>query len=224
MAFTLSGDAATTRTNLGLGDAATKTVGTAAGNIPVLDGSGNMPAVDGSALTGIEALPSGGTVGQLITNTASGTGTWQDAAPSAAILKTQSYRYNPTTVSGSGYGSTLSNYNSAGMNSSFTPTTTGSKLIITVSTVINMPVTTHSYLTLKHGSTWLHDYDGLCVLHQPSGMDYYSGVTMEYAHGVSAGTAVSIDLYVATSASDIKLGNRNSNGEQSTRVTIMEVV
>jgi hypothetical protein len=38
-----------------------------------------MPAVDGSALTGIEALPSGGSVGQLITNTASGTGTWQDA-------------------------------------------------------------------------------------------------------------------------------------------------
>jgi hypothetical protein len=78
MAFTLSGDAATTRTNLGLGDAATKTVGTAAGNIPVLDGSGNMPAVDGSALTGIEALPAGGTVGQVVTNTASGTGGWAD--------------------------------------------------------------------------------------------------------------------------------------------------
>jgi len=42
MSVTYSGDAATTRTSLGLGDAATKTVGTAAGNVPVLDGSGDL--------------------------------------------------------------------------------------------------------------------------------------------------------------------------------------
>jgi len=42
MSVTYSGDAATTRTSLGLGDAATKTTGTASGNIPVLDGSGNL--------------------------------------------------------------------------------------------------------------------------------------------------------------------------------------
>jgi len=55
MAFTLSGDAATNRTNLGLGTAATLNVGTSANNIVQLDGSGNLPAVDGSALTGISA-------------------------------------------------------------------------------------------------------------------------------------------------------------------------
>ena len=42
MSVQYSGDAATTRTSLGLGDAATKTTGTASGNIPVLDGSGQI--------------------------------------------------------------------------------------------------------------------------------------------------------------------------------------
>jgi len=55
MAFTLSGDAATNRTNLGLGTAATLNVGTSANNIVQLDGSGNLPAIDGSALTGVDA-------------------------------------------------------------------------------------------------------------------------------------------------------------------------
>jgi len=98
MAFTLSGDVATTRTNLGLGDAATKTTGTAAGNVPVLDGSGKiadaqLAALAASKLTGIKTvggvsiagsgdiatLPSGGTADQVLTSDASGTGTWEDA-------------------------------------------------------------------------------------------------------------------------------------------------
>lgn len=54
MAVTLSGDAATFRTNLGLGSAATLDVGTSANQIAQLDGTGKLPAVDGSALTGIQ--------------------------------------------------------------------------------------------------------------------------------------------------------------------------
>lgn len=46
-------NAATARTNLGLGSAATLTVGTAANNVVQLDGTGKLPAVDGSQLTGI---------------------------------------------------------------------------------------------------------------------------------------------------------------------------
>ena len=49
--------AATSRTNLGLGDAATKTVGTSNGNVVALDSTG-LPAVDGSQLTGITATDS----------------------------------------------------------------------------------------------------------------------------------------------------------------------
>ena len=52
--------AATARTNLGLGTAATLTAGTAANNAVQLDGSGALPAVSGAALTNLPA--SGGTV------------------------------------------------------------------------------------------------------------------------------------------------------------------
>jgi hypothetical protein len=57
MAITISGDAATTRTSLGLGSAATLDAGTGANQILQLDGSGNLPAVNGAALTGIDSLP-----------------------------------------------------------------------------------------------------------------------------------------------------------------------
>jgi len=55
MAFVITGDAATNRTNLGLGTAATLNVGTSANNIVQLDASGNLPAIDGSSLTGISS-------------------------------------------------------------------------------------------------------------------------------------------------------------------------
>ena len=46
-------NAATTRTQLGLGTAATQDVGTSANNVVQLNGSGALPALDGSNLTGI---------------------------------------------------------------------------------------------------------------------------------------------------------------------------
>lgn len=49
----------TARSNLGLGTAATKDTGTAAGNVLVLDGSAKIPAVDGSQITGISSTPTG---------------------------------------------------------------------------------------------------------------------------------------------------------------------
>jgi len=64
MAFVLSGDAATNRTNLGLGTAATLDVGSGASQIVQRDGSGKidaagltgtLPAIDGSNLTNVDA-------------------------------------------------------------------------------------------------------------------------------------------------------------------------
>lgn len=52
-------NAATARTNLGLGTTAILNVGTSANNVVQLDGSAKLPAVDGSALTGLSAVPSG---------------------------------------------------------------------------------------------------------------------------------------------------------------------
>ena len=85
MAFTLSGDAATTRTNLGLGDAATKTTGTAAGNVPVLDSSGKIADAQIAALS-VSKLTGVGTSGQVLTSTGTTTApTMQDAAGGAII-------------------------------------------------------------------------------------------------------------------------------------------
>jgi len=107
MAVTITNDAATTRTNLGLGDAATKTVGTASGNIPVLDSSGKLASgrmptlktVGGSSIIGsgdISTLPSGGTADQVLTSDASSNATWADAAGGGKVLQVvQTFSGNP---------------------------------------------------------------------------------------------------------------------------------
>ncbi|ARJ66199.1 hypothetical protein WV31_11285 [Magnetospirillum sp. ME-1] len=48
-------DAAAQRVTLGLGSAATKDIGTAAGQVVMLEASGKLPAVDGSAVTSLNA-------------------------------------------------------------------------------------------------------------------------------------------------------------------------
>lgn len=60
-------DAATARTTLGLGTAATLNVGTSANNVVQLNGSAQLPAVDGSQLTGITVSAAGSTT-QVIYN------------------------------------------------------------------------------------------------------------------------------------------------------------
>ena len=69
-------NAATARTNLGLGTAAVENVGTSAGNVVQLNGSAQLPAVDGSLLTGVVADISGASIGDLtdVTITAAATG------------------------------------------------------------------------------------------------------------------------------------------------------
>ena len=69
-------NAATARTNLGLGSASVEDVGTSAGNVVQLNGSAQLPAVDGSLLTGVVADISGASVGDLsdVTITAAATG------------------------------------------------------------------------------------------------------------------------------------------------------
>lgn len=53
-------DAAAGRTTLGLGTAATGTLGTSANNVVQLDGSARLPAVDGSQLTNLPEVGDGG--------------------------------------------------------------------------------------------------------------------------------------------------------------------
>jgi len=66
-------NAATARTNLGLGSAAVLTAGTAANNAVQLNSSGKLPAVDGSLLTNVTGTPTGvGTAAFLNVGTAAG--------------------------------------------------------------------------------------------------------------------------------------------------------
>lgn len=53
MAITISGNSATTRTNLGTGTSATLDTGTSANNIVLVDGDGKLPNVDASNVTGL---------------------------------------------------------------------------------------------------------------------------------------------------------------------------
>ena len=76
--------ASTSRTNLGLGDAATKTVGTSNGNVVALDATG-LPAVNGSQLTNLSiagtAITSTGETGgtKFLREDGDGTCSFQEA-------------------------------------------------------------------------------------------------------------------------------------------------
>ena len=62
--------AATARTNLGLGTAATRTAGTASGNVPILSAANKLPALDGSALINLSApWPNGALSGLALSAT-----------------------------------------------------------------------------------------------------------------------------------------------------------
>ena len=139
MSFQFSGDVATTRTNLGLGDAATKTVGTASGNIPVLDSSGNLASgtmpdlktVGGSSILGsgdISTLPSGGTANQVLTSDASSNATWADAAAAGKLLQMQTA--STATASGPGVSPGQNTWYDSPLVITFTPLSATSKILI----------------------------------------------------------------------------------------------
>lgn len=59
-------DAAASRAALGLGSAAVKTAGTAAGNVLLLTSDNALPALDGGALTGVAALPAAAVISTAV--------------------------------------------------------------------------------------------------------------------------------------------------------------
>ena len=126
MSFQVSGDAATTRTNLGLGDAATKTVGTASGNIPLVS---SLKTVGGSSIIGsgdIATLPSGGSVGQIIKKDSSNNAAW-GADVGGKVLQVVS---SNTSTQGS---TTSTTYVDTGVAVTITPTQANSKILIIAS-------------------------------------------------------------------------------------------
>jgi len=127
MAVTITNDAGTTRTNLGLGDAATKTVGTASGNIPLVS---SLKTVGGSSIIGsgdISTLPSGGTANQVLTSDASSNATWADAAAAGKVLQVvaSNPHYGASWDAGNSYADIPS------MSITITPSATSSRIYYT---------------------------------------------------------------------------------------------
>jgi hypothetical protein len=122
MAVTITNDAATTRTNLGLGDAATKTVGTASGNIPLVS---SLKTVGGSSIIGsgdIATLPSGGSVGQIIKKDSSNNAAWGTDTVGKVLQVVSINDNTQRTITGTAYVTALS--------ATITPTLSTSKILV----------------------------------------------------------------------------------------------
>jgi hypothetical protein len=135
MAVTITNDAGTTRTNLGLGDAATKTVGTASGNIPVLDSSGDLPTSTYTdtvythpTTAGNKHIPTAGATDQVLTYSSSGTASWQDAAAGGKLLQMQTA--STATASGPGVSPGQNTWYDSPLVITFTPLSATSKILI----------------------------------------------------------------------------------------------
>jgi hypothetical protein len=143
MPVTITNDAASTRTNLGLGDAATKTVGTASGNIPLVS---SLKTVGGSSIIGsgdISTLPSGGTADQVLTSDASSNATWADAAAGGKVLqvvqavKTDRGSWSGTWQTINGWAATI------------TPSSTSSKILVSINVGSATPLNSNNTLIFR---------------------------------------------------------------------------
>jgi len=118
-------DAAAARTALGLGDAATKTVGTAVGNVVAVQTGGKLPALDGSLLTGLVAGLAAATQAEMeagSSNAVAVTPGRQQFHPSAAKVwaywtsittTTNLASYNVSSLTDNGTGDTTVNFTTA---------------------------------------------------------------------------------------------------------------
>jgi len=143
MAITITNDAASTRTNLGLGDAATKTTGTGAGNVPLnsnlstvaasgayadVSGTPTFKTVGGTSIEGsgdIATLPSGGTANQVVTKNSSNNPVWADAAAAGKVLQVVT-----NTMAGTSNSTSSTGWTFTGLFVDITPQSTNSKIIV----------------------------------------------------------------------------------------------
>ena len=242
MSVQYSGDAATTRTSLGLGDAATKTTGTAAGNIPVLDGSGQIAsgvlsnaAVADNAIT--LAKMAGGTDGNLITYDASGDPAYVTTGTSGQVLTSGGVGVAPTfQTAASGGGKVLqvitgevttstsvatSTFTDVGLSASITPSSTSSKILC----MWTMQGSFGSYnssigVQLVRGSTNVYSTSGLSDVRQGGGGWDYS-LARSYYYLDSPSTTSATTYKVQVGSKDSKSVSVNSTSKQT--LVLMEI-
>ena len=158
-------NAATARTNLGLGPVATLTAGTSANNVVQLDGSARLPAVDASQLT---SVPSGTLSYAAQTYTASGTPlafTLTSAAQGKVVTVNESNNVYVTIPTGLGSGFTCKFVQlgagkivlQAGSGATLNSYKTGIEILNTTigqyAEIEIVPVTTDSYVVVGNSTT-----------------------------------------------------------------------
>jgi hypothetical protein len=132
----------------------TKLAGIASGADNVGTGTAGQVLKTNSGATGIEwgadgGLPSGGTVGQVVTNTAAGAGNWADAAGGGKVLQViQAVKTDRGSWSGAWQ--TIN-----GWAATITPSSTSSKILVSISVGSATPVSTRNSLGFRimRGST-----------------------------------------------------------------------
>jgi hypothetical protein len=233
MAFTLSGDVATTRTNLGLGDAATKTTGTASGNIPVLDSSGQIADAQIAALS-VSKLSGVGTSGQVLTSTGTTTApTMQDAAGGGKILQVkQVLTQNRNTTIATDTGSTGGG--SVGLNLNITPVSSTSKFLVNVNIGIATVVGSNTWgIMIFKDNAKLAEANGAtdnlrrgCFFRS---VDHAGNTGSDASHGIggsntylstfsgTAGTSISWDARAVVEGGTFHL-NRNENNDNTANI------
>ena len=192
-------------------------------------GSAGQVLKTDSAGTGVEwatdgGLPSGGTAGQVVTNTTAGVGTWQDSAVGGKVLQVLQTTHSATTQY-----SVNSNYvDISGLSVTITPSSTSSKILVIASVQIggNAPQTS---VRLIRGTTRIGD----------NGTSTGSFMTQGWSNGyVTVTTANSyLDSPNTTSATTYKLTLRvhagnwaytnraesNEHHEPISTITVMEI-
>jgi len=191
MGFQVSGDAATTRTNLGLGDAATKTVGTGAGNVPlnsdlgdaatktVGTATGNIPLVDNLKTVGGTSIVGTGDI---------------DVGGGKVLQVVQGTYSTQTTIN---TGNTLTK---TGLLVDITPTAASSKILVLVNFSVNRSVAGGSVnrFDLRKDDTSIHIFGGI---HQDGATTVFQTASGMYLDSPATTSATEYSLYVCGSTS-----------------------
>jgi len=191
MGFQVSGDAATTRTNLGLGDAATKTVGTGAGNVPlnsdlgdaatktVGTATGNIPLVDNLKTVGGTSIVGTGDI---------------DVGGGKVLQVVQGTYSTQTTIN---TGNTLTK---TGLLVDITPTAASSKILVLVNFSVNRSVAGGSVnkFDLRKDDTSIHIFGGS---HQDGATTVLQTASGMYLDSPATTSATEYSLYVCGSTS-----------------------
>ncbi len=151
---------------------------------------------------GASGIPSGGSVGQVVTNTGAGAGGWADAAGGGKILQAKAFSIGPFHESVVNNGNNRQFTHMNGYNWQITPTESNSKILIMGDFYMGEAVS-HYYFDMQFqpaggSNNWVQPADdglggdGYTAVHRGGGIGDQIVVPFHYlhTHGVTAGTVI----------------------------------